>query len=49
MKMEYILPRLLTLFYLQDPNVDENYEKCKLYKNNYDKFKENIKKSIKEQ
>ena len=52
MKMEYILPRLLTLFYLQDPNVDENYEnyeKCQLYKNNYDKFKENIKKSIKEQ
>ena len=52
MKMEYILPRLLTLFYLQDPNVDENYEKyekCKLYKKNYDKFKENIKKSIKEQ
>jgi ubiquitin-protein ligase len=52
MKMEYILPRLLTLFYLQDPNVDENNEKCEkceLYKNNYDKFKENIKKSIKEQ
>ncbi len=52
MKMEYILPRLLTLFYLQDPNVDENNEKCEkceLYKKNYDKFKENIKKSIKEQ
>ena len=49
MKIEYILPRLLTLFYLQDPNVDENYEKCKIYKNNYEKFKENIKKPIKEQ
>ena len=49
MKIEYILPKLLTLFYLQDPNVDENDEKSKLYKSNYDKFKENIKKSIKEQ
>jgi len=49
MKIEYILPKLLTLFYLQDPNVDENDEKSQLYKSNYDKFKENIKKSIKEQ
>ena len=49
MKIEYILPKLLTLFYLQDPNVDENDEKSQLYKKNYDKFKENIKKSIKEQ
>ena len=49
MKIEYILPKLLTLFYLQDPNVDENDEKSELYKSNYDKFKENIKKSLKEQ
>ena len=49
MKIDYILPRLLTLFYLQDPNVDGNDEKSELYKSNYDKFKENIKKSLKEQ
>ena len=43
MKIDYILPRLLTLFYLQDTTVDENSEKCKLYKDNIDKFKQEIK------
>ena len=49
MKMDYILPRLLTLFYVQDPSVDENSEKCKLYKENLDKFKEKIKQNVQEQ
>ena len=49
MKIEYILPRLLTLFYLQDPNVDENYEKCKIYKSELKKFKDNIRKNVDEQ
>ncbi len=49
MKMDYILPRLLTLFYVQDPSVDENFEKCKLYKENLDKFKEKIKQNVQEQ
>jgi len=31
MKIDYIMPRLLTLFYLQDTSVDENSEKSKLY------------------
>ena len=42
MKIDYILPRLLTLFYIQDPTVDENSEKCKLYKENVDKFRTNF-------
>ena len=46
MKIDYILPRLLTLFYLQDPTVDENYDKCKLYKDNKDEFIKNIKKNV---
>ena len=46
MKIDYILPRLLTLFYLQDPTVDENYDKCKLYKENKDEFIKNIKKNV---
>ena len=49
MKMDYIMPRLLTLFYLQDTSVDENSEKCKLYKENIDKFKANIKINVEEQ
>ena len=49
MKIDYILPRLLTLFYIQDPSVDENSEKCKLYKENIDKFKEKIKENVKAQ
>ena len=49
MKMDYILPRLLALFYVQDPSVDENSEKCKLYKENLDKFKEKIKQNVQEQ
>ena len=48
MKIDYILPRLLTLFYLQDPTVDENYDKCKLYKSNKEKFMENVKKNVEE-
>ena len=48
MKIDYILPRLLTLFYLQDPTVDENYDKCKLYKNNKEEFMENVKKNVEE-
>ena len=42
MKIDYIMPRLLTLFYLQDPSVDENSEKSKLYKDNPEEFKKNI-------
>ena len=49
MKIEYILPRLLTLFYIQDPSVDENYEKCQLYKTDIKKFMENVKKNVDEQ
>ena len=42
MKIDYIMPRLLTLFYLQDPSVDENSEKSKLYKDKPEEFKENV-------
>ena len=49
MKIDYILPRLLTLFYLQDTTVDENSEKCKLYKDNIDKFKQEIRKNVEKQ
>ena len=48
MKIDYIMPRLLTLFYLQDPSVDENSEKSKLYKENLDQFKENVIKNAEE-
>ena len=48
MKIDYIMPRLLTLFYLQDTSVDENSEKSKLYKENPEEFKNNIKKSVEE-
>ena len=46
MKIDYILPRILTLFYLQDTSVDENSDKCKLYKENKDEFMENVKKNV---
>ena len=49
MKIDYIMPRLLTLFYLQDTSVDENSEKSKLYKDNPDEFKKNIEKNVREQ
>ena len=48
MKIDYILPRLLTLFYLQDPTVDENYDKCKLYNSNKEEFMKNDKKNVEE-
>ena len=48
MKIDYILPRLLTLFYLQDITIDENSEKCQLYKNNKEEFNKNIKKNVEE-
>ena len=47
MKIDYILPRLLTLFYIQD-DTDEKDEKCKLHKENIEEFKENIKKNVNE-
>ena len=48
MKMDHILPRLLTLFYLQDPNVDEKSERSQLYKSDINKFDKNIQKSVEE-
>ena len=50
MKIDYIMPRLLTLFYLQDPSVDENSEISKLYKDESkkDEFKRNIEKNAQE-
>ena len=48
MKIDYILPRLLTLFYIQDDTIDEKYDKCILHKNNLEEFTENIKKNIEE-
>ena len=47
MKIDYILPRLLTLFYIQD-DTDEKDEKCKLHKENIEEFKGNIRKNVKE-
>ena len=47
MKIDYILPRLLTLFYIQD-DTDEKDEKCKLHKENIEEFKENIRINVKE-
>jgi len=49
MKMDYIMPRLLTLFYLQDTSVNEESEKCKLYKDHPDEFKAKIKKNVQEE
>ena len=48
MKMDHILPRLLTLFYLQDPNVDEKSERSQLYKSDTKEFDKNIKNSVEE-
>ena len=48
MKIDYILPRLLTLFYLQDPSVYKNSERSKLYESNPEEFKENIRKNVEE-
>ena len=48
MKIDYILPRLLTLFYLQDPSVYKDSDRSKLYENNKEEFKENIKKNVEE-
>ena len=48
MKIDYILPRLLTLFYLQDTTAYENSERSKLYINNTEEFKENIRKNVEE-
>ena len=42
MKIDYILPRLLTLFYLQDTSVDPDSERCKLYENNKEELKKKI-------
>ena len=49
MTIDYIMPRLLTLFYLQNPEVNPNSERSKLYKNNIDEFKKNIKKNVEEE
>ena len=46
MKIDYIMPRLLTLFYLQDPSVDPNSERSKLYNEDIKKNKEDFKKKI---
>ena len=45
MKIDYIMPRLLTLFYLQDTE-NKDSERCKLYNENKEKFIENIKKNV---
>ena len=46
MTIGYIMPRLMTLFYLQNPDVNKNSERSKLYKNNIEEFKKNIKKNV---
>ena len=46
LKIEYIIPRLLTLFYIQDTTGIENYDKCNLYINKNEEFKEKIKKNV---
>ena len=48
MKIDYILPRLLTLFYLQDTSVDEESDRAKLYKNNKEEFKRKILANVEE-
>ena len=48
MKIDYIMPRLLTLFYLQDTSVNPDSEKSKLYQENPDDFKKNIEKNVNE-
>ena len=49
MTIDYIMPRLLTLFYIQNPDVNENSERSKLYKNNKEEFKKKIKKNVEEE
>ena len=49
MKIDYIMPRLLTLFYLQDTETDKDSEKSKLYLSKPEEFKKNIEKNVKEQ
>ena len=46
MKIDYIMPRLLTLFYLQDTQTDKDSERCKLYSSNPEEFKKNIKNNV---
>ena len=46
MKIDYILPRLLTLFYLQDTEAYKDSERSKLYENNKEQFMENVKKNV---
>ena len=48
MKIDYIMPRLLTLFYLQDPEVNKDSERSKLYISNKEQFMENVKKNVEE-
>ena len=48
MKIDYILPRLLTLFYLQDTEVYKDSERSKLYENDKEQFMENVKKNVEE-
>ena len=46
MKIDYILPRLLTLFYLQDTEAYKDSERSKLYENDKEQFMENVKKNV---
>ena len=46
MPIDYILPRLLTLFYLPEPLVNKNSERAKLFKDNKDEFEKNVKKHV---
>ena len=48
MKIDYILPRLLTLFYLQDTEAYKDSERSKLYENDKEQFMENVKKNVEE-
>ena len=48
MKIDYIMPRLLTLFYLQDTEVNKDSPRSKLYTENKEEFLENIKKNVEE-
>ena len=48
MKIDYILPRLLTLFYLQDTSANKDSEIGKLYENDKEQFMENVKKNVEE-
>ena len=48
MKIDYIMPRLLTLFYLQDTSVDKDSEKSKLYESNKEEFNKNVLKNASE-